>query len=90
MSAQLRWLLLLIHQIAIDERHRGAIVNSRSVLVTAVKDQERIRFSEEVLLIQLIATELQHHRLLKRKAEGRKIKSRAIYSVRKCKQASSS
>lgn len=42
-------------------------VNLRSVFITAVKDQKRIRFSKEVLLIQLVATELQHHRLLKRR-----------------------
>lgn len=53
-----------MQQIAIDEQHREAVVNSRSIFVTAVEDEERIRFPEEVLLIQLIATELQHHRLL--------------------------
>lgn len=65
MSVQLRWLLLLIRQIAINKQRREAAVDSRSIFVTAVKDEERIRFPEEVLLIQLIATELQHHRLLK-------------------------
>lgn len=60
MSVQMRRLLLLIQQNAKDED-----LDSRSVFVTAVKDEERIRFPEEVLLIQLVATELQHHRLLK-------------------------
>lgn len=67
MSVQLRWLDLLIQKVAINEQHREAVVNSRSIFVTAVEDQERIRFPKEVLLIQLIATELQHHRLLEGK-----------------------
>lgn len=70
MSVQLRWLDLLIQKVAINEQHREAAVNSRSIFVTAVEDQERIRFPEEVLLIQLIATKLQHHRLLEGK-QGR-------------------
>lgn len=74
MSVQLRWLLLLIQQIAINKQHREAAVDSRSIFVTAVKDEERIRFPEEVLLIQLIATELQHHRLLKGKEAINKVR----------------
>lgn len=50
-----------MQQIAIEEQRREAVVNSRSIFVTAVEDQERVRFPEEVLLVQLIATELQHH-----------------------------
>ncbi len=46
---------------------RKLLVNLRSVFITAIKDEERIGFSKEVLLIQLVATKLQHHRLLKMK-----------------------
>lgn len=46
-------------------RGRGRLVNSRSVFVAAVEDEERVGLSEEVLLVQLVATKLQHHRLLK-------------------------
>lgn len=63
-------LLLLIQQK--HEQHSG-VVDSRSVFVTAVKHQERIRFPEEVLLIQLVATELQHHRLLQTKEAINKV-----------------
>lgn len=73
MSAQLTWLLLLIQQIATDEQQSEALADSRSIFVTAVKDEERIRFPEEVLLVQLVATELQHHRLLKIKAAINKV-----------------
>lgn len=66
-----------MQQIAIDEQHREAVVNSRSIFVTAVEDEERIRFPEEVLLIQLITTELQHHRLLK----GKQAKRKAIWHL---------
>lgn len=68
-SAQLIWLDVLI---AIGEQPGEAVVNSRSIFITAVEDEERIRFPEEVLLIQLIAAELQHHRLLKRKQDKNK------------------
>lgn len=43
------------------------IKNLRSVFITAVKNQKWIRFSKEVLLVQLVATKLEHHRLLNRK-----------------------
>lgn len=57
-----------MQQIDVHKYHGGRLlVNLRSVFVTAVKDEERIRFSKEVLLIQLVATKLQHHRLLKRR-----------------------
>lgn len=46
---------------------REAVVHSRAVFVAAEENEERIRFPEEVLLIQLIAAELQHHRLLEGK-----------------------
>lgn len=62
-----------MQQIAIEEQRREAVVNSRSIFVTAVEDQERVRFPEEVLLVQLIATELQHHRLLKGKQDKNKV-----------------
>ena len=68
LCAQLRSMLLLIQQIDVHKCHGGSCyVNLRSVFVTAVKDEEGIWFSEEVLLIQLVATKLQHHRLLKRR-----------------------
>lgn len=46
-------------------RVRRRPVNSRSVFIAAVEDEERVGLSEEVLLVQLVATKLQHHRLLK-------------------------
>lgn len=64
---------LLMQQIAIEEQQREAVVNSRSIFVTAVEDQERVRFPEEVLLVQLVAAELQHHRLLKGKQDKNKV-----------------
>lgn len=73
MSLQLRRLLLVIQSNVKDEELRGAVEDSRSIFVTAVKDEERIRFPEEVLLIQLVATELQHHRLLKTKPAMNKV-----------------
>lgn len=73
MSLQLRRLLLVIQPNVKDEELRGAVEDSRSIFVTAVKDEERIRFPEEVLLIQLVATELQHHRLLKTKPAMNKV-----------------
>lgn len=51
------------------ENGRQQTVNSRSVLVTAVEDQERIRLPKEIFLVQFVSAELQHHRLLRRRKE---------------------
>lgn len=69
---------LFIQQIGIDQKHRGAVANSRSIFVAAVEDEERVRLPEEVLLIQLVATELQHHRLL----QGKKAQREAARHLR--------
>lgn len=66
-------LLLLFRASAADSwtlTSTKLLFDLRSVFVAAVKDEERIRFSEEILLVQLVATELQHHWFLTREEEN--------------------
>ncbi len=44
--------------------------DSRSILVASVKDHERVRLAEEVLLVQLVGTELHSGAVLKGRIEG--------------------
>lgn len=42
-----------------------SLIYSRSIFIATVEDQKRVGFSEEVFLVQFVATKLHHYRLLR-------------------------